>query len=146
MANRFKLGLAITGVVVVATLACGKDVAARYHRWRFDSEHEAWRNAPVTEVSPGLYGQDFTRTEAIRSRLDKLVRLQAVVRLDHDVRLAPYPIYAPPDFVSRLQSDTLPKHLYLELSGSPRTETQRLSVWCEPEELAKWQAYLGDGG
>lgn len=147
MANKRRAVFAIIGLsVVIALLAFRKDIAVCYHRWRFDAEHDAWRNPPVTEVSPGVYGQDFTNTEAIESRLAKLVRLNAVVRLEHDVRVAPYPVYTPSDFPARLQAGTLPDHLYLDISGSPRTEMQRLSVWCEAENLPEWRAYLDSGG
>lgn len=140
--SRVIASIAVLGFAV-ALYAFRDDISVRYHRWRFDAEYAALRYPTVTDTSPDAYD---SKTAAIEARLATLVRLKAVVRIDHDVRLAPFPAYTPSDFPARLEAGTLPDHLYLDVSGSPRTETQQLSVWCEPGDLSRWKSYLEMGG
>lgn len=133
----------IATVIVILVLFVGvpafwwrDDLLVAFHRYRLATEIEEWRQQPVAGEIRAY--RDYS---AVESELSKLVALDAIDRLELQIRLFEDGATAPLPSLDRLQNGKNPAPIFFHIKGDPRIQPQTVVIWCEPSDTPHWKRF-----
>ena len=127
------LSAAIVGTVVFLQR---DELLVSFHQHRLAAEIDAWRRPPAAgEI------KDYGDYSAVEDQLSKLVALNALDRVELQVRLYTDGATAPLPSVDRLRNGQNPAPVFHHVKGDPRIQPQTVVIWCEPGDTIYWRQF-----